>query len=450
MKSSFDLIVIGTGEAGATAAAQCRAAGWQVAIVDSRPYGGTCGLRGCDPKKVLVGAAEIIDSQRRMRGKGIKDGDTAIDWPDLIRFKRTFTDPFPEAKEGNLQQAGITTCHGPARFTGPNAIQVGGTTLQGNKILVATGAWPRKLNIPGEQYLTRSDQFMELDRLPKRIVFVGGGYVAFEFAHVAARAGSRVMILHRGKRPLEKFDPDLVERLLGRTRSIGIDVHTETDVTAVEEGGGHYAVMTVTGSGSQSFEADLVVHAAGRAPEIADLNLRAGGVEFDAHGVKVNDYLQSVSNPAVYAAGDAANSGGWPNTPVAEYEGHLAAGNMLGDNKHKTNYLGSASVVYTIPPLARVGILEQDARRQGLKFKVNQGDTSGWYAARRVAEPCSAFKILTEESTGRILGAHLVGPEADEFANIFVLAMRMGLTAGALKDAMFAYPTQASNVQWML
>jgi glutathione reductase (NADPH) len=450
MNSSFDLVVIGTGEAGATAAGQCRAAGWQVAIIDSRPYGGTCGLRGCDPKKVLVGAADIIDSQRRMRGKGIKEGDAGIDWQELIRFKRTFTDPFPKAREGSLQQAGITTCHGPATFTGANTVRVDGATLEGRKILIATGAWPRKLNIPGEQHLIRSDQFMELDRLPKRIVFVGGGYVAFEFAHVAARAGSRVTILHRGKRPLEKFDPDLVDRLVQRTRDVGIDVHTETDVTAVEEGAGHYAVRATTGSGQQSFEADLVVHAAGRAPEIADLNLGAAGVEFDAHGVKVNEYLQSVSNPAVYAAGDAANSGGWPNTPGAEYEGHLAAGNLLEGNKHKGSYLGSASVVYTIPPLARVGMLEEDARRRGLKFKVNQADTSGWYAARRIAEPCSAFKLLVEEMTGRILGAHLVGPEADELANIFVLAMRAGLTAGTLKNAMFAYPTQASNVQWML
>lgn len=186
------------------------------------------------------------------------------------------------------------------------------------------------------------------------------------------------------------------------------------------------------------------------APEIAHLNLTSAGVEFDARGVKVNEYLQSVSNPAVYAAGDAANSGGWPNTPGAEYEGHLAAGNMLEGNKRKANYLGSASVVYTIPPLARVGMLEEDARRQGLKFKVNQADTSAWYAARRVAEPCSAFKVLVEEGTSRILGAHLIGSEADELANIFVLAMRAGLTAGALKDAIFAYPTQASNVQWML
>ena len=446
MNSSFDLVVIGTG---ATAAGQCRAAGWQVAIVDSRPYGGTCGLRGCDPKKVLVGAAEIIDRQRRMRGKGTK-GDAAIDWPELIRFKRTFTDPFPKAREGSFQQAGITTCHGPAKFTGANTIQVDGTALEGRKILIATGAWPAKLNIPGEQHLTRSDQFMELDRLPKRIVFVGGGYVAFEFAHVAARAGSQATILHRDKRPLEKFDPDLVDTLLDRTRDIGIDVHTETDVTAVEQRAGNYSVKTSAGPRSESFEEDLVVHAAGRAPEIEDLNLAAAGVDFDAHGVKVNEYLQSVSNPVIYAAGDVANSGGWPNTPGAEYEGRVAAGNLLEGNKHKTNYLGSASVVYTIPPLARVGMLEEDARRQGLKFKVNHADTSGWYAARRVAEPCSAFKLLVEEGSGRILGAHLVGPEADELANVFVLAMRAGLTAGVLKDAMFAYPTQASNVPWML
>jgi glutathione reductase (NADPH) len=209
-------------------------------------------------------------------------------------------------------------------------------------------------------------------------------------------------------------------------------------------------VKAVTASGSQTFEADRAVQAAGRAPEIAELNLPAAGVEFDLHGVKVNEFLQSVSNPAVYVAGDAANSGGWPNTPGAEYEGHLAAGNLMEGNKRKANYLGSASVAYTIPPLARVGMLEEDARRQGLKFKINQADTSGWYAARRVAESCSAFKVLVEEASGRILGAHLIGAQADELANVFVLAMRAGLTAESLKDAMFAYPTQASNVQWML
>jgi glutathione reductase (NADPH) len=447
MNASFDLVVIGTGEAGSTAAARCAGSGWQVAIVDSRPYGGTCALRGCDPKRVLSGAAEIIDGEHRMRGKGIRSNRSVIDWPELMRFKRTFTDPFPKTREASLEQAGIRAFHGSARFTAKNVLQVGDDVLDAKHVIVAVGAWPAKLNIPGEEHLTRSDQFLELDRLPKRILFVGGGYIAFEFSHVAARAGAQVTVLHQGDRPLESFDPDLVAQLMKRTQAIGIDVHTKTKVIAVEESAGDFTVRTSAGP---AFEADLVVHAAGRTPEIAELNLPAAGVDFDSHGVKVNEFLQSVSNPAVYAAGDAANSGGWPNTPGAEYEATLAARNLLEGNKYKTNFLGSASVVFTVPPLARVGMLEEDARRQGLKFKVNHADAASWYSARRVAEPCAAFKTLVEESTGRILGAHLIGPQAEELANVFVSAMYAGLSAGTLKESMFAYPTQASNLQWML
>lgn len=451
MNRSFDLIVIGTGEAGSTVATRCRAAGWQVAIVDSRPYGGTCGLRGCDPKKVLVGAAEVIDWARRMNGKGIKADHLAIDWPELMRFKCTFTDPFPKARRDSFQKAGIATYDGAARFTGRNAIQVAGDALEAKHIVVAVGAWPASLKVPGEDYLTLSDRFLDLDHLPKRIIFVGGGYIAFEFSHIAARAGSQATILHRGERPLEKFDPDLVARLMERTRALGIDVHTETNVTAVEGSPGNYKVHASTGSTTQSFDAEMVVHAAGRAPEIADLDLASAGVDdSDARGVKVNEYLQSVSNPAIYAAGDAAITGGWPNTPGAEYEGNLAARNLLDGNKYKTNFLGSASVVYTIPALARVGLSEEDARKQGLRFKVNQADIASWYAARRVAETCAAFKVLVEEGSDRVLGAHLLGPQAEELANIFVLAIRAGIPAKALAESMFAYPTQASNVQWML
>jgi glutathione reductase (NADPH) len=450
MKRSVDLVVIGTGEAGSTVATHCRAAGWEVAIVDSRAYGGTCGLRGCDPKKVLVGAAEIIDWERRMKGKGIKSDDTVIDWPELIRFKRTFTDPFPKAREDSFKQAGIATFHGPVRFSTNRSLQVGDDLLEAKHTVVATGAWPTRLNIPGEEFLTLSDQFLELDTLPKRIVFVGGGYIAFEFSHVAARAGSQVTILHQGEQPLEAFDPDLVTRLMERTRALGIDVHTKTKATAVGRSAGHLMVRASAGPDLQTFEADLVVHAAGRTPEIAELNLPAAGVEFDGHGVRVNEYLQSVSNSAVYAAGDAANGGGWPNTPGAEYEGALAARNLLEGNKYKTNFLGMASVVFTVPPLARVGMLEDDARRQGLKFKVNTADIASWYSSRRVAEPCAAFKVLVEEGSGRILGAHLLGPDADELTNIFVLAVRAGLSAETLKESVFVYPTQASNLQWML
>nr|WP_272944130.1 hypothetical protein [Actinopolymorpha alba] len=151
----------------------------------------------------------------------------------------------------------------------------------------------------------------------------------------------------------------------------------------------------------------------------------------------------------MYAAGDAAAIG-LPNTPQAEYGATVAARNLLEGNRHKVDFLGSASTVYTIPPLARVGMLEDDARRQGLKFNVNQGDLSSWYSARRVAEPCAAYKIQLEEGSQRLLGAHVIGPDAGELANVFVLAIRAGVPASLLKETMFVYPTQASNVKWML
>ncbi|GAA2358660.1 NAD(P)/FAD-dependent oxidoreductase [Dactylosporangium salmoneum] len=449
MKKSFDVVVIGTGEAGSAVATRCQAAGRNVAIVDSRPYGGTCGLRGCDPKKVLVGAAEIIDRKRRMEGRGVA-GDVRIDWPELIRFKSTFTDPFPQQTEELFVKEGVETFHGRARFRDERSIEVGKDVLDGDHLVVAAGAWPRKLGIPGEEHLTRSDQFLDLQELPRRIVFVGGGYIAFEFGHIAARAGATVTILQRGDRPLKRFDPDLVARLLQRTHDVGIDVRTHTKVTGIEGAPGNFRVTAATDSGSEVFEADMVVHAAGRAPEMDDLDLSSAGVEFDRHGIRVNDHLQSVSNPAVYAAGDAANSGGLPETPLAQYEGGIVADNLLDSNQHTADYRGMASVVYSIPALGAVGMSEQEARAKGLNFDVKQADTSGWYSARRVAEPASMYKVLIEKGSGRILGAHLLGPEADEFANVFALAIRSDIRADALRQTLFVYPTQASNMAWMV
>jgi glutathione reductase (NADPH) len=449
MKKSFDVVVIGTGEAGSTVATRCQAAGRNVAIVDSRPFGGTCGLRGCDPKKVLVGAAEIIDRKRRMEGRGVT-GDLRIDWPELIRFKATFTDPFPRQREDGFIKEGVETFHGRARFLDQRSIGVGEDVLDAAHLVVAAGAWPARLGIPGENYLTRSDQFLDLQELPRRIVFVGGGYIAFEFGHIAARAGATVTILQRGDRPLKHFDQDLVARLLERTRDVGIDVRTGTKVTGVEGAPGNLRVTASTDSGSEVFEADMVVHAAGRAPEIDDLDLSTAGVEFDRRGIRVNDHLQSVSNPAVYAAGDAANSGGLPETPLAQYEGGLVADNLLEGNQRTADYRGMASVVYSIPALGAVGMTEQEARAKGLSFTVNQADTSSWYSARRVAEPASMYKVLIEKDSGKVLGAHLLGPEADEFANVFALAIRADVRADALKHALFVYPTQASNMAWMV
>ncbi len=450
MTTTVDVVVLGTGSAAQNVAYTCRASGWNVAVVDSRPFGGTCALRGCDPKKVLVGIAELVDWSRRMQGKGVSAPDLSLNWPDLIRFKHTFTDPVPESTERSFVEAGITMRHGRAHFIDRTAVQVGDDTLVGRHVVIATGARHARLQIPGEEHLTTSTQFLELDDLPPRVVFVGGGYIAFEFAHIAARAGARVQVLHRGARPLNKFDPDLVSQLVQATRELGVEVHLNMAVTAIERQGDHVLIQARTGAQEYTVEADLVVHAAGRVPEIDDLDLDTAGVARDKNGVSVNAYLQSVTNPAVYAAGDAVGSGGFPLTPVAGMQGDMVARNLLEGNRHTPNYTGIPSVVFTTPPLARVGLDEEAAHAQGLSFRTYHEDTSGWYSSRRVALLHTGFKVLVEEDTDRILGAHLLGLHAEEVINLFALAIRTGLRATDLKQMVYAYPTSASDVSYMV
>jgi len=450
MTKNFDLVAIGTGSGASAVASRCRAAGWQVAIVDSRPFGGTCALRGCDPKKVLVGAAEVIDWAHRMKGKGISDERLRIDWQELMRFKRSFTDPVAKRREEGLVKSGIAAFHGRARFVGPNAVQVGEDVLEGRHVVIATGQEPADLKIPGTGHLTTSDQFLELDDLPKRIVFIGGGYIAFEFAHVAVRAGAQVTIVHRGPRPLPLFDPDLVDQVVESTREVGVHVQLGTEVVGVEKSCGRLIVRAAASGEQRTFETDMVVHAAGRVPEIDDLNLAAAGVNWNKRGVEVNEFLQSISNPAVYAAGDAAASGGPPLTPVAGYEGVIVAANLLKGNRERPNYLGVPTVVFTIPALAAVGLSESEARKRRLKFRVKKELTAGWYAFRRVGETHSGYKVLVEQGTDHILGAHLLGAQAEEVINLFAVAMRSGMRAADLKHMLYAYPTQGSNIPYML
>ena len=234
VRRQFDLVVIGTGTAAGVVAHKCRRAGWSVAVIDSRPFGGTCALRGCDPKKVLVGVAEALDQVNRLRGHGLRTEDLRIDWPELVRFKRHLIEAVPGDREGGFLKAGISTFHGRARFVGSTAVAVEGHVLEGRQVLIATGAKPVDLSFQGHQHLITSEQFMELDALPPRILFVGGGYISFEFAHVAARAGVTATILHQGERPLHHFDPGLVDLLVDRSRSLGTDVRLGFTVTYTE------------------------------------------------------------------------------------------------------------------------------------------------------------------------------------------------------------------------
>lgn len=444
----FDLVVLGTGTGGSVVARKCREAGWSVAIVDSRPYGGTCALRGCDPKKVLVGAAEALDAAHRLRGKGV-EGELRIRWPELMRFKRTFTEPVPLSREKALIEAGITTFHGRACFVGASSIDVGGERLDARHVHIATGMKPADLPIAGTEHLTTSEEFLELEELPDRIVFLGSGYIAFEFAHVAACAGAQVTMLEMLDRPLIGFDPDLVSLLVERTRSTGIELHLETRVESIDGNGNALVTHARSGARCIDLESDIVVHSAGRVPDIDELQLEEAGIEHDERGIVVNEYMQSVSNPAVYAAGDVTNRG-LPLTPVASFEAYTAVANLLGGNRRKAEYPPIPSVVFSLPPLASVGLGEAEAREKGLKFGINHATTSSWYSSRRVGEEASGYKVLVEEETGRILGAHLLGPHADEVINLFAMAMSCGMTNRDVKKTILAYPTPGSDIAYMV
>lgn len=211
---------------------KCAAAGRKVAIIDFRPYGGTCALRGCDPKKVLVGVSNAISVSNQLENKGILKASKGS-WKDLMQFKKSFTDPVPGKTEAGFKEAGITTYHGKATFTSDKTLKVGSQILHAEKFLIATGAKPQVLSIPGEELLIDSTVFLELEELPREIILVGGGYIAFEFAHIASRFGSKIKILNRGDQPLRHFDPDLVTHLVKATESLGIEVILNTEVNAL-------------------------------------------------------------------------------------------------------------------------------------------------------------------------------------------------------------------------
>lgn len=443
----FEVIVIGTGS-GYNVAKRCAAAGKRIAIIDNQPFGGTCALRGCDPKKVLVGIAHVLSANKQLYGKGIST--VAISsWKDLMKFKKSFTEPkIPKTEEG-LKEAGIAAYHGRATFIAENTIRVNENILCAEKFVIANGAAPAKLSIPGENLLIDSTAFLDLEELPKEILFVGGGFIAFEFAHIVSQFGAEATIVHRNERPLKNFDPDLVKLLIKASEERGIQIHLNADVKSIIKENNRFIVHADQKGKELIFSVSLAVHAAGRVADISDMGLEKMNVLLNKKGVAVNEYMQSVSNDNVYACGDA-NDKGLPLTPVAAKEGIILASNLLRGNHKKIAYGYIPSNVFTIPALAAVGLTEQEAKDKNLNYTVHFKETTDWYASRRLNEPVSGFKVLIDKETDQIIGAHLLGPNAEETINIFTLAMNAGIKASDLKKTIFSYPTNASDIVHML
>ena len=443
----FDVIVLGTGS-GSSVAHQCAKAGKKTAIIDYLPYGGTCALRGCDPKKVLVGLAHVLSLNKQLEGKGIVN-EAKPSWKDLMQFKKSFTESVPDKREDGLKAAGIATYHGRAIFISANTIQVNDEVLQAENFVIANGAKPKNLSIPGEEMLIDSTAFLAMETLPEEILFVGGGYIAFEFAHIVSRFGVKATIVHRGERPLENFDTDLVKLLMKASEELGIKIILNAEVKSISKQNTRFIIHAEQKGKEITFSTALAVHAAGRTADIEDMGLEKLGVTVNKKGVAVNEYMQSVSNPNVYSCGDA-NDKGLPLTPVGGKEAVVLASNLLKGNHLKIDYGYIPSNVFTIPALGSVGVTEQEARNKNLQYNVHFEETTGWYSSRRLNEPVSAFKVLIDKETDLIIGAHLLGPAAEESINIFALAMNAGLKAGDLKKMIFSYPTNASDIVHML
>ncbi|MEZ2415015.1 NAD(P)/FAD-dependent oxidoreductase [Muriicola sp. E247] len=445
----YDVFIIGSGMSGMTIANKCASKGLSVGITDELPYGGTCALRGCDPKKVIIGATEVRDFAKRLKGKGI-DTIPNINWKDIIAFKQTFVDEMPKKIEKGYEKNGIDTFHSSATFINENTLSVGDETIQADKVVIASGSKPKVLDFDDGQLAQTSTDFLNLKELPESLLFIGGGYIAFEFAHIAARSGAEVTIVHRGKRPLENFDRDIVKHLVAATRNLGIKLVLETEVSKIERKDGNYITTGISNGKETNYKSAAVFNSAGRPPAIFDLELEKAGISFSKKGIEVNEYLQSTSNANIYAAGDAANSRGLPLTPVAVLEGHVVASNIIKGNQKKVNYPPMPSVVFTLPTMATVGLLEDEAKEKGYDVNVNFEKVDNWFNARRLNVDEYAFKTIIDKNNNTILGAHLIGPYCEETINLFAMAIKAKMTISDLRTMIFSYPTMASDLTYML
>lgn len=449
--SEYDLIVIGTGPSASTVAKKCADDGKRVAIIESREFGGTCAIRGCNPKKVYTNAADLIDRVRGANGKLIEFDNVRINWKRLCDFTNEFTESVPGKTKHSFEKRGIETFHGVGVFTGENSVRVGEEELSAKRIYIGVGAHPRPLDIPGSEHVILSDEFFKLSEVPERIVFIGGGYVSMEFACVAARHGSSVTVLQRGESVLKQFDRDLVAQLIEYSAEHGLGIHTESEVQAIETSDETSMVVRYDRSGeTTSLEAQLVVHGAGRIPNLDGMNLEAGEVTYGKNGIEVDAFMRSVSNPNVFSGGDCANSGKPALTPTANEDARIVVKNLFADTpEHKPDYGIIPQVAFTVPAIAAIGMSQAEAE-ESHDVNVLHEDISTWNSVRKSGQRCAGFKILIDKNTDLILGAHLLGPAAEETINLFALAMKHGLTATDMKSTLFAYPTFGSDVRMMV
>jgi len=445
----YDVVILGGGNAAMGATVRTREAGLSVAMIEMRDLGGTCPNRGCMPKKVLVAAAHTLDEIARAHHHGIKVAAPSLDWAALIAREKEMIAGIPDSLAGSMQRRGVEVIRGQGTFAGSAAVRVGDRTLEAAHIVIATGSKPRRLPFPGADMMITSEEVLDAPTLPRDVVFIGGGVIALEFGHVYARAGVPVTILEVLPQLLPAVDPEAAAQLRSETERVGIAVRTGVKITCIEPAERGYRVVFTEDGAEHSIEAERIVNGAGRVADVDGLDLDAAGVRREDGRVLVDEFLRSVSNPKVHVCGDAL----WSSpqlSPIATYEGQIVGHNIVEGPSHKPDYASIPSCIFTVPALAMVGLTEAQARDKGLGVRVTTTDMRGWLSAKTYAESAAWAKIVVDEASDHILGAHIFGHAGEELIHLFAMAIRHGITAGQIKDTIYGFPTFAADLKYLV
>jgi glutathione reductase (NADPH) len=444
-KFDFDLFVIGAGSGGVRAARIAAGHGASVGICESSRVGGTCVIRGCVPKKLLSYAAHFADEFEDAAGYGWEVGETRFDWSKLIANKDREIDRLNQVYLSLLSNAGVSLLNGHGKLLDSHRVQVGDDTISAEKILIATGGRPWMPDIPGIEHAISSDEAFHLESLPGRVIVVGGGFIACEFAGIFNGMGSSVVQVYRGEQVLRGFDDDVRNTLAGEMKKKGIDIRLNLNVTALSRDDA--GILTASLDDGSELQADTVLFATGRVPNVRGLGLRDAGVEVKPSGmIPVNEYsCTNVLN--IFAVGDVTNRVNL--TPVALMEGHAFADTEFGGMPRPVNHEFIPSAVFSNPPVATVGFTENEAVTHYGELEVYKSVFRPMKYTLSGRDEKTMMKLLVQKSTGKVIGLHVVGLDAPEIVQGFAVAIKSGLTKQQFDRTTGIHPTAAEELVTM-
>jgi len=442
----FDLFVIGAGSGGVRASRVAAAHGARVAIAEDRDVGGTCVIRGCVPKKLFVYAAQFAEDFDDAAGYGWTVGHRRFDWAALVAAKDREIARLNGVYKRLLANSGIELIEARATVVDPHAVRVGGRQVTARHILVATGAKPFRPPIPGAELGITSDEAFHLPRFPRRIVIEGGSYIAVEFAGIFRGLGAEVVLVYRGAPLLRGFDMDVRRHLTGELAKKGIDVRLECEIASVEPGAeAPLAARFVDGA---TLACDAVMFATGRKPNTAGLGLDRLGVALDADGGVIVDEHSRSSIDSIHAVGDVT---GRPQlTPVAIKDGAKLAATLFADKPSAVDHAAVPTAVFSQPPVATVGLTEEEARRRYADVRVHRSTFTPLKHTLSGRAERTLMKLVVDAATGRVVGAHMVGGDAPEIIQGVAIAVKLGATKAQFDATVGIHPTAAEEFVTMI